>query len=84
MTLLDPVPPVVDAVPSLGAVGWDTAERVAAWVGSRTRVPAPYRPDLLQAEFAELTEQAEELVAEFQANQPADPPRVQGGPRCVR
>ncbi|HEX7444127.1 MAG TPA: zinc-dependent metalloprotease [Acidimicrobiales bacterium] len=63
MTLLDPVPPVVDAVPSAGAVGWDTAERVAGWVGSRTRMPAPYRPDLLQAEFAELTEQAEELVA---------------------
>ncbi len=47
-----------------GAVGWDTAERVAAWVGNRTRVPAPYRPDLLQADFAELTAQAEELVAE--------------------
>jgi uncharacterized protein (DUF2342 family) len=27
-------------------------------------VPAPYRPDLLQADFAELTAQAEELVAE--------------------
>jgi coenzyme F420 biosynthesis associated uncharacterized protein len=26
-------------------------------------MPAPYRPDLLQAEFAELTAQAEELVA---------------------
>jgi coenzyme F420 biosynthesis associated uncharacterized protein len=49
--------------PGPGAVGWDTAERVADWVGSRTRVPAPYRPDLLQAEFEELTTQAEELVA---------------------
>jgi coenzyme F420 biosynthesis associated uncharacterized protein len=48
--------------PGPGAVGWDTAERVADWVGNRTRVPAPYRPDLLQAEFAELTVQAEELV----------------------
>ena len=46
-----------------GAVSWDTAARVATWVGNRTRVPAPYRPDLLQAEFAELTSQAEELVA---------------------
>lgn len=46
-----------------GAVGWDTAERVAGWIGSRTRVPAPYRPDLLQAEFGELTARAEELVA---------------------
>ena len=51
------------AVPSPGAVSWETAERVAGWVASRTRTPAPYRPDLLQAEFAELTAQAEELVA---------------------
>jgi coenzyme F420 biosynthesis associated uncharacterized protein len=50
-------------VPGPGAVDWETAERVARWMGSRTRVPAPFRPDLLQAEFAELTEQAEELVA---------------------
>ena len=50
-------------VPSPGAVSWETAERVAGWVASRTRTPAPYRPDLLQAEFAELTAQAEELVA---------------------
>ncbi len=63
MTVLDSVPPVIDAAPSPGAVGWDTAERVAAWVGSRARTPAPYRPDLLQAEFSELTVQAEELVA---------------------
>ena len=47
-----------------GAVSWDTAERVAGWVGGRSRVPAPYRPDLLQAEFDELTAQAEELVAD--------------------
>ena len=45
-------------------MGWDTAERVAAWVGGRARVPAPYRPDLLQEEFAELTARAEELVAD--------------------
>ena len=45
-------------------MAWDTAERVAGWVGSRTRQPAPYRPDLLQADFEELTAQAEELVAE--------------------
>ena len=47
-----------------GAVAWDTAERVAGWVGSRSHLPAPYRPDLLQADFEELTAQAEELVAE--------------------
>ena len=46
-----------------GAVAWDTAERVAGWVGSRSRLPAPYRPDLLQRDFEELTAQAEELVA---------------------
>ena len=63
MTILDPVLPVVDDVPIAGAVGWDTAERVAAWVGGRAKLPAPYRPDLLQAEFEELTSQAEELVA---------------------
>jgi coenzyme F420 biosynthesis associated uncharacterized protein len=48
----------------VGAVSWETAERVAGWVSGRARMPAPYRPDLLQAEFAELTAQAEELVAE--------------------
>jgi len=63
VTLLDPVPSDVDDPPTPGAVGWDTAERVAGWVGSRAKSPAPYRPDLLQAEFAELTVQAEELVA---------------------
>ncbi len=46
-----------------GAVAWDTAERVANWVGSRSRAPVPYRPDLLEVDFEELTEQAEELVA---------------------
>jgi coenzyme F420 biosynthesis associated uncharacterized protein len=46
-----------------GAVAWDTAERVAGWVGNRSRLPAPYRPDVLQADFEELTAQAEDLVA---------------------
>ncbi len=45
-------------------MAWGTAERVATWVGGRSRLPAPYRPDLLEADFAELTAQAEELVAE--------------------
>jgi coenzyme F420 biosynthesis associated uncharacterized protein len=69
VTTTDADQPVADptpdgsGTPGPGAVSWDTAERVAAWVGSRSKVPAPYRPDLLQAEFAELTEQAEELVA---------------------
>ncbi len=72
----EPARRVVAAVPTLvavtdpgsptrtgGAVAWDTAERVAGWVGNRSRLPAPYRPDLLQADFEELTAQAEELVA---------------------
>jgi coenzyme F420 biosynthesis associated uncharacterized protein len=54
----------VSAGAGAGAVAWDTAERVAGWVGSRSRQPAPYRPDALQADFEELTAQAEELVAE--------------------
>ena len=64
MTLADTAPPLSDDEPGgPGAVGWDTAERVAAWVGGRARMPVPYRPDLLQAEFEELTAEAEELVA---------------------
>ncbi len=47
-----------------GAVAWDTAAKVAGWVGSRSGLPVPYRPDLLQQDFEELTAQAEELVAE--------------------
>jgi coenzyme F420 biosynthesis associated uncharacterized protein len=45
-------------------VSWDIAERVAGWVGNRSSLPVPYRPDLLQADFEELTAQAEDLVAE--------------------
>ena len=45
-------------------MAWDTAERVAGWVGNRTPITAPYRPDLLERDFEELTAQAEELVAE--------------------
>ena len=58
-------PPLdVPREPAGGAVAWETAERVAGWVGGRSRAPAPYRPDLLQQDFEELTAQAEELVAE--------------------
>jgi coenzyme F420 biosynthesis associated uncharacterized protein len=45
------------------AVSWDLAERVAAWVGNRKALPEDYRHDELQREFADLTAQAEELVA---------------------
>jgi coenzyme F420 biosynthesis associated uncharacterized protein len=44
-------------------VAWGTAERTAIWVGSRAKLPAPYRPDVLEADFEALTAEAEELVA---------------------
>lgn len=54
----------VAAPPGDGAVAWATAERTAIWVGARAKLPAPYRSDLLEADFEELTAKAEELVAE--------------------
>lgn len=45
------------------AVDWATARRVATWVGARTNLPAPYRPDVVRREFDELTAEAELLVA---------------------
>ncbi len=52
------------AAPGSATVSWETAVRVAERVGRRGRQPAPYRPDLLQADVEEVTAQAEELVAE--------------------
>ncbi|HWD51162.1 MAG TPA: zinc-dependent metalloprotease [Acidimicrobiales bacterium] len=49
--------------PGPGAISWEVAERVAGWVSNRNPLPAPYRPDLLQEDFEELTARAEELVA---------------------
>jgi coenzyme F420 biosynthesis associated uncharacterized protein len=43
-------------------VSWDVAQQVAEWMGRRAALPAPYRPDLLQADFDGLTAQAEQLV----------------------
>lgn len=45
-----------------GAISWEVTQRVAEWVGRRGPLPAPYRPDLLQAHFAEVTAEAEDLV----------------------
>jgi len=47
-----------------GAVAWETAERVARWVGNRSRPSEPDDPAQLERDFEELTAQAEELVAE--------------------
>ncbi len=52
-----------DEPASPGAISWDVATRTAAWMGRRHPLTVPYRPDELQAEFDELTAQAEELVA---------------------
>ena len=69
-----PAAPTGAAVPSPGAVAWDTAVRVAAWTGSRSPQPAPYRPDLLEADVAELTAEAEDLVAASTGLRSADGP----------
>ena len=58
----DAAPGTDDAAPGT-TVSWDLAERVAAWAGNRKPLPDDYRPDELQREFADLTAQAEELVA---------------------
>jgi len=54
-------PPVPLAPP--GLVDWGTAQRVAEWSIARSSVPTGYRPDALEADFAELTAEAEGLVA---------------------
>ena len=46
-----------------GLVDWALAQRVADWAVARNDPPASYREPALQAEFDELTVQAEELVA---------------------
>ncbi|MBV8462966.1 MAG: zinc-dependent metalloprotease [Acidimicrobiales bacterium] len=45
------------------ALSWVTAERVARWVGNRSRPSELADPAALQHDFEELTAQAEELVA---------------------
>ena len=44
-------------------ISWDTAERVARKVASRQPALATYERRALEADFAELTAEAEELVA---------------------
>jgi len=48
---------------SAGLVDWALAQRVADWAVARNPAPASYREPAVQAEFDELTAQAEELVA---------------------
>src|SRR5688572_30070784 len=46
-----------------GPVSWDLAERVAVWVAGRDPFAASYHCASLAPDFAELTAEAEELVA---------------------
>ena len=45
-------------------IAWDLAERVAARVGGREPLAESYHVDSLERDFAELTAEAEALVAE--------------------
>jgi coenzyme F420 biosynthesis associated uncharacterized protein len=56
-------PGVARGAPS-GMVDWAMARRTAEWLLLRHPAPAGYRPADVQADFEELTAQAEELVAE--------------------
>ncbi|MGH9097256.1 MAG: zinc-dependent metalloprotease [Acidimicrobiales bacterium] len=62
-TALEDPAPSPGPGPGPRAISWEVAERVAGWVSNRNPMPAPYRPELLQEDFEELTAQAEELVA---------------------
>jgi len=59
-----------------GSVDWGMAERVAGWALARRPVPAAYRPEPLEADFAELTVRAEGLVAEATGLRPPSPARA--------
>jgi coenzyme F420 biosynthesis associated uncharacterized protein len=59
-----------------GVVDWDTARRVAEWAAGRRPPPAGYRAAAVEADFAELTVQAEGLVAEATGLRPATPARA--------
>jgi coenzyme F420 biosynthesis associated uncharacterized protein len=57
-------------------VDWATAQRVAEWSIARRPVPTDYRPAAVAADFAELTVEAEALVAEATGLRPTTPARA--------
>jgi coenzyme F420 biosynthesis associated uncharacterized protein len=57
-------------------IAWDMAERVAARVAGRDPFADSYHADSLAADFAELTSQAEALVAEETGLVPPSPARA--------
>jgi coenzyme F420 biosynthesis associated uncharacterized protein len=62
--------------PAPGLVDWSWAQRVAEWTAGRRPPPVGYRAAAVEADFAELTEQAEGLVAEATGLRPATPARA--------
>lgn len=68
--------PAPGLVAGAGIVDWAVAQRVAEWAVTR-RPPLPgYRSAALEADFAELTAQAEALVAEATGLRSATPARA--------
>jgi len=59
-----------------GLVDWGVAQRVAEWSLARSSVPASYRPEALADDFAELTAEAEGLVAEATGLRAPSPARA--------
>ncbi len=58
-----------------GMVDWEAARRVAHWMVARRPVPPSYRPEVLQADFTELTARAETLVSAATGLYPPTPAR---------
>jgi len=68
-----PGPGLVDGA---GIVDWAVARRVAEWAVTRRPTQPGYRAAALEADFAELTAQAEELVADATGLRSATPARA--------
>jgi coenzyme F420 biosynthesis associated uncharacterized protein len=64
------------AGPAPGLVDWSWALRVAEWAARRRPPPIGYRAAAIEADFVELTAQAEVLVAEATGLRPATPARA--------
>lgn len=62
--------------PGPGLVDWSWALRVAEWAAGRRPPPVGYRAAAVEADFAELTEEAEVLVAEATGLRPATAARA--------
>jgi len=63
-------------VAGAGIVDWEVAQRVAEWAVSRRPPLQCYRPAAMEADFAELSAEAEVLVAEATGLRSATPARA--------